>query len=120
MAQRFTTWLSSKWQLVEALVASTGASDAGKVVATNADGILDDTLVNATVTGGLANANKRLQLDASGRIDVAPWMVGVNNGGQIDPWGKKVYGLPNTGADQGAGIPIQITKSLLIGKHINL
>lgn len=39
-------------------------------------------------------------------VDAAPWMTGVNDGGQADPWGKKVYGLPNTGADQGAGMPI--------------
>lgn len=39
-------------------------------------------------------------------VDTAPWMAGFNDGGQTDPWDKKIYGLPNIGADQGAGILI--------------
>ncbi|WP_027360336.1 right-handed parallel beta-helix repeat-containing protein [Desulforegula conservatrix] len=37
-------------------------------------------------------------------VDAAPWIPGVNDSGQTDPWGKRVYGLPNIGADQGAGM----------------
>lgn len=79
MAQRFTTWLNSKWQLLEALVTSSGASDAGKVVATNADGILDDTLVNTTTTGGAPNAGKRVQLNGSGVLDISMMPTGVGD-----------------------------------------
>lgn len=50
-------------------------------------------------------------------VDAAPWMVGINDGGQTDPWGKKVYGLPNIGADQGAGMPTGGIKSSGFSKH---
>lgn len=85
MAQRFQTWLNSKWQLLEALVTSTGASDAGKVVATNAEGILDDTLVNTTTTGGAPNAGKRVQLNGSGVLDMSMLPSGVGDETEVFP-----------------------------------
>lgn len=51
---------------------SSGVSDAGKIVATNASGIVDPTLVNATETSaGAADAGKIAQLDASGVLDAS-------------------------------------------------
>ena len=85
MAQSFKTWLSNKWQMIEALVASTGSADAGKIVATNDDGILDDTLVNTTTTGGAPNAGKRVQLNGSGVLDVSVLPSGVGDETEVFP-----------------------------------
>ena len=85
MAQSFKTWLSNKWQMIEALVTSTGAADAGKIVATNDDGILDDTLVNTTTTGGAPNAGKRVQLNGSGVLDVSVLPSGVGDETEVFP-----------------------------------
>lgn len=92
---------------------------------------LDDNIF-ATINGGSTNIswttyhatyeanskNEDGKVTTSGMItydspcvDDAPWMTGVNDGGQTDPWGKKVYGLPNTGADQGGGMPISGIRS---------
>lgn len=38
-------------------------------------------------------------------VDAGLRVTGINDSLQTDPWGKKVYGLPNIGADQGAGMP---------------
>jgi hypothetical protein len=55
-------------QLTEeaALTTSAGAADANKIPALNASGILDDTILNATVT---ASASKIVKLNASGILD---------------------------------------------------
>ena len=39
-------------------------------------------------------------------VDAGMWIPGANDSGQADPWGKKVYGVPNIGRDQGAGMPM--------------
>ena len=85
MAQSFKTWLSNKWQMIEALVTSIGAADAGKIVATNDAGILDDTLVNTTTTGGAPNAGKRVQLNGSGVLDVSVLPSGVGDETEVFP-----------------------------------
>ena len=85
MAQSFKTWLSNKWQMIEALVTSTGAADAGKIVATNVDGILDDTVVNTTTTGGAPNAGKRVQLNGSGVLDISMLPSGVGDETEVFP-----------------------------------
>lgn len=38
-------------------------------------------------------------------IDTGAFIAGSNMEGQADPWGRKVYGIPNIGADQGVGSP---------------
>jgi len=53
---------------------SAGAGDAGKLAALNASGILDDTILNASVTN---SANKIAKLDASGRLDVTVMPTGI-------------------------------------------
>ena len=65
--------------MIEALVTSTGSADAGKIVATNDGGILDDTLVNTTTTGGAPNAGKRVQLNGSGVLDISMLPSGVGD-----------------------------------------
>ena len=85
MAQSFKTWLSNKWQMIEALVTSSGGSDAGKIVATNDAGILDDTLVNTTTTGGAPNAGKRVQLNGSGVLDISMLPSGVGDETEVFP-----------------------------------
>ena len=71
--------------MIEALVASTGSADAGKIVATNDAGILDDTLVNTTTTGGAPNAGKRVQLNGSGVLDVSVLPSGVGDETEVFP-----------------------------------
>lgn len=46
---KFYTFLANKWQLVAALVTSSGAGDAGKIIATNSDGKVDITLMPAGI-----------------------------------------------------------------------
>ena len=56
------------------LIASAGAADANKVPALNASGVLDDTILNATVT---SSANKTVKLDASGKLDASVMPTGI-------------------------------------------
>lgn len=57
---------------------SAGAADASKIPNTNANGVLDPTLLNATVTSsGAASANKPILLDPTGRIDLSAMPVGI-------------------------------------------
>ena len=52
-----------------ALQESAGATDAGKLVALNSAGVLDDSIVNSTVTSaGAADAGKLPALDGAGRL----------------------------------------------------
>jgi hypothetical protein len=57
---------------------SAGAADASKIPNTNAAGILDPTLLNATTTSaGAASANKVVQLGAGGLLDLTMMPTGV-------------------------------------------
>ena len=56
------------------LITSSGAADANKVVALNASGILDDTILNATVT---SSPNKMPKLDAAGKLDSSVMPTGI-------------------------------------------
>ena len=85
MAQGFVAWVNNKWQQLTAIVTSTGATDSGKIVATNASGILDDTLVNTTTTGGAPNAGKRVQLNGSGVLDISMLPSGVGDETEVFP-----------------------------------
>ena len=62
MAQRFMTLASGLRKLVEALVTSAGAADAGKIIATNAEGKLDTSLLPAGIGANvqLVNASEAL------------------------------------------------------------
>ena len=53
---------------------SAGAGDAGKLPALNASGILDDTIINATVSSA---ANKVVKLDGSGKLDITVMPTGI-------------------------------------------
>lgn len=60
------------------LTTSAGAGDANKVVALNASGILDSTIINSkTTSAGAGDANKVVALDAAGRIDSSMMPVGI-------------------------------------------
>ena len=85
MAQGFVAWVNNKWQQLTAIVTSTGATDSGKIVATNASGILDDTLVNTTTTGGAPNAGKRVQLNGSGVLDISMLPSGIGDETEVFP-----------------------------------
>lgn len=52
-----------------ALQESSGSADAGKLVALNADGVLDDSIVNSvTTSAGAGDAGKVAALDGAGRL----------------------------------------------------
>lgn len=64
--------------IVNSKTTSAGASDAGKVAALNASGLLDSTLINSkTASAGAGDAGKIPALDASGRLDSTFLPVGV-------------------------------------------
>lgn len=50
-APRYHTLINGVRRLIAAIQTSAGAGDADKIVATNASGRLDDTLLNAAITG---------------------------------------------------------------------
>jgi hypothetical protein len=61
-----------------ALTTTAGAADAGRIPALNAGGVLDPTLLNATVSsGGVSAAGKLAQLDGAGRLDTTVLPVGI-------------------------------------------
>ena len=67
-----------------AIVTSAGAGDTGKIPALNAAGVLDATIVNATIaTAGAADAGKVVQLDAAGKIDQSLMPVGIGADTQL-------------------------------------
>ncbi len=61
-----------------AIETSAGVGDAEKVVATNTDGVLDHTLINAVSTSaGAGDVDKIPALDATGKLDNSFMPVGV-------------------------------------------
>lgn len=77
-APRYLVRLAGRWKQVVAILTSAGAADAEKIPATNASGVLDPTLLNATnSSAGAADANKIGQLDGTGRFSSTMMPVGV-------------------------------------------
>lgn len=60
--------------IINSKTTSAGAGDSGKIPALNASGVLDDTILNATVT---SSASKIVKLDASGKLDVTVMPTGI-------------------------------------------
>lgn len=61
-----------------AVDSSAGAGDAGKIVALNASGVLDSTIVNSkTSSAGAGDSGKLPALDAAGLLDSSFMPVGV-------------------------------------------
>ena len=64
--------------LVNATDTSAGAADAGKIAQLDASGILDSSIVNSTVTStGASDAGKLTALDSSGHLDLSVMPTGV-------------------------------------------
>lgn len=72
-APRFLANILGRTKMVAAILTSAGAGDAEKVVATNASGVLDDTLLNAATSG----ANKVLKTKGDGTIDESVLPTGI-------------------------------------------
>ena len=77
MAQRFMTLVSWLRTMVEAIIASTGASDAGKIIAANAEGKLDTTFLPAGI-----GANVQI-VNASEAIGAGKFVNLWNDGGTL-------------------------------------
>ena len=60
--------------LINAKNTSAGAGDAAKIPQLNSSGILDDTIINATVT---SVASKIVKLDGTGKLDVTVMPTGI-------------------------------------------
>lgn len=61
-----------------ALTTSAGAGDADKIIALNASGVLDSTIVNSkTSSAGAGDSGKVVALDGAGKIDSTMMPVGV-------------------------------------------
>ena len=75
---KFLTHSNGRIQEVAAINTTAGAGDAGKVVETNASGVIAPALVNAkNSSAGAADAAKIVQLDSNGRIDNSMMPVGI-------------------------------------------
>lgn len=62
----------------KALISTAGAGDAHRVVALNAGGVVDPSMINALATSaGAGDAGKIVQLDGSGKIDSTMMPVGI-------------------------------------------
>lgn len=72
-APRFLANILGRTKMIAAILTSSGAGDAEKIVATNASGFLDDTLLNAAESG----ANKVLKTKADGTIDESVLPTGI-------------------------------------------
>lgn len=62
--------------------------------------------LNSSIADPLMKSSGQLTR-SSPAIDAGDWIIGVNDQGYADPWGKYLHRLPNIGADQGAGTPIK-------------
>ncbi len=72
-APRFLANIAGRIKMIAAIATSAGASDADKLPATNASGVLDPSLLNAAATG----ANKLAMTDGTGRLDPSIMPVGI-------------------------------------------
>jgi hypothetical protein len=64
--------------MVNSKTTSAGAGDTGKLAALNASGVLDSTIVNSkTTSAGAGDTGKLVALDAAGRIDSTMMPVGI-------------------------------------------
>lgn len=64
--------------IINSKTTSAGAGDSGKIPALNASGILDSSIVNSkTTSAGAGDSGKLVALDGSGRIDSTMMPVGV-------------------------------------------
>lgn len=76
--KKFLKHLNGAFAEEAAISTTLGASDADKIPATNAAGVLDPTLLNAKiVSAGAADSGKMAQLDASGRLDTSVMPNGI-------------------------------------------
>ena len=67
-----------------ALVTSAGASDANRIPALNASGVLDGSIVNSkTTSAGAGDSGKVIALDTSGRLDASFLPVGIGADTQV-------------------------------------
>lgn len=76
MSKKYIAMQNGALTEVAASALSVGAADAGKVVALNDSGILDDSILNASV---VASANKIAKLTATGRLDITVMPLGVGD-----------------------------------------
>ncbi|WP_243350874.1 hypothetical protein [Stenotrophomonas acidaminiphila] len=72
-APRFLANILGRTKMVAAILTSAGAADAEKIVATNADGVLDDTLLNAATSG----PDKTLKTLPDGTLDPSVMPTGI-------------------------------------------
>jgi hypothetical protein len=99
-----------------ALTTSAGAADSGAIPALNASGVLDPTLLNASVTSA---ANKIVQLDGSGRLDptVMPTGIGADTAAIIASENLAAGDYVNV-FDAGAGVfKVRKADATVAGKH---
>ena len=72
-APKFLAYIAGRTREVIAILASSGAADGEKIVATNADGVLDDSIIGAATSG----ADKVLKTLPDGTIDPSTLPTGI-------------------------------------------
>jgi hypothetical protein len=104
---KFLTFISNKWQWVAALVHSSGSGDAGKIIATNADGKVDITLMPNGVGADTFVANASENLAAGDLVNI--WddsgTVKVRKASNADP-GKPADGFVSGAVTSGASATV--------------
>lgn len=78
---RFLANILGRVKMIATIATSAGAADAEKVPSTNADGVLDPSLLNAATSG----ANKIPLLDSAGRLDPTTMPAGIGQDAKTLP-----------------------------------
>ena len=75
---KFLQYIQGFFSETRTVDVSTGAPDASKIPSTNANGVLDPSLLNATITSsGAPSANKIPQLGPNGQLDPTMMPTGI-------------------------------------------
>jgi len=118
MAQRFMTLISGLRTMVEALVTSAGAADAGKIIATNADGKLDGSLLPAGI-----GANVQI-VDSSEALGAGKFVNLWNDGGTLkarladNSNGRQAHGFVKDAVASGnpaTVYPLDVNNTAMVG-----
>ena len=118
MAQKFYTFdfANKLFKLFEALVTSTGAPDAGRIVATDAGGKIDPTLMPAGI-GAVVKSAVASEALASGNIVNLYSNAGTINARKADAtaYGKRAIGYVTAGVASAASASVYTNPGIITG-----
>ena len=104
--------------MVNSKTTSAGAGDSGKLAALNASGILDSTIVNSkTTSAGAGDTGKLVALDAAGRIDSTMMPVGIGADTATITTSEALSAGDLVNIFDSAGAKVRKADATIAGKH---